>query len=142
MIKPEINWKSLESSRDTAAEQNQHPEMEYIEMVRQKLKKFMAQSRAGRQYENLMLLISVVSCFEYIYQTYLHMSVENDRRLLWRLNILELVFASLFAGDWCLNCFLAEHRILFFTRYLPKKYFLFIFLTLSNPVIILSSFII
>jgi hypothetical protein len=91
-------------------------EADYWDVARQNLKKFMAQHWAGQYYDNCLLVLSVVSCFEYIYQTYLHQSIAEDRRVLWRLNILELIFASIFGLDWCLNCFMAEHRILFFTR--------------------------
>ena len=96
--------------------QGQHDDDDWVDQLRQRLKKFMAQSLLGNYYDNALLILSVGSCFEYIYQTYLDPSAAADEELLYKLNIVELVFASLFGFDWLLNCFLAEHRILFFTR--------------------------
>lgn len=92
------------------------PPIDHIDLARQRLKKIMAQTWMGRYYENVLLFLSVASCLEYIYQTYLHPSIDEDQHQLYNLAILEIVFASIFAFDWCLNCFLAEHRIIFFTR--------------------------
>lgn len=92
------------------------PEFDTVEVFRQNLKRFMAQNSVGHCYEDFLLLLSVVSCFEYIYQTYLHRSVPSDRFILHRLDIVEMVFAGTFAFDWCLNFFLAEHRLIFLTR--------------------------
>lgn len=106
-----------DSATTVASGANNNPSVDYIEVGRQRLKKIMAQSWFGRYYENALLSLSVISCLEYIYQTYLHPSIENDQEQLHHLAVLEIVFASIFAFDWCLNCFLAEHRIIFFTRY-------------------------
>jgi hypothetical protein len=92
-------------------------ETDFMEVLRQKIKKYMINSTFGQTYDNFLLFLSVVSCFEYIYQTYLHTSIEEDRGTLRFLNSIELVFASVFGFDWCLNCFVAEHRVLFFTRF-------------------------
>ena len=42
-----------------------------IESIRLKVKKYLAASYVGKVYENALLLLSVLSCFQYIYQTYL-----------------------------------------------------------------------
>jgi hypothetical protein len=109
----------FEGDKNTSTEQAPHPNTpvsDFIESVRLQTKKILTHSRFGRIYENFLLFLSVVSCLEYIYQTYLHPSVPSDKKLLHDLNILELYFASMFGFDWLLNCFLAEHRLIFFTR--------------------------
>ena len=88
-----------------------------LEERRLQVKKIMTHSKIGKYYENVVLFLSVVSCFEYIYETYLHESVAEDRHQLYALKIVELTFATIFAFDWCLNLFVAEHRVLYFTRY-------------------------
>ena len=87
-----------------------------FEEWRLQIKKLMTQSIFGRYYENLLIFLSLVSSLEYIYETYLHESVESDRHQLHVLRNVELSFACLFALDWCLSIFLAEHRVLFLTR--------------------------
>ena len=87
-----------------------------LEERRLQVKKFMTHSKIGKYYENVVLFISLISCFEYIYETYLHQSVAEDRYQLHALKIVELVFATIFALDWSLNLFIAEHRVLYFTR--------------------------
>lgn len=42
-----------------------------MESIRLKVKKYLAASYVGKTYENTLLLLSVLSCFQYIYQTYL-----------------------------------------------------------------------
>lgn len=98
---------------------NQVESVDYVELCRQRLKKIMAQTRFGCYYENVLLFLSIASCLEYIYQTYL--SFDDDRPELNDLAELEIFFAFVFTFDWCLNCFLAEHRLIFFTRYLCSQ---------------------
>ena len=80
------------------------------------IKKVFAQSRFGRYYENMLILLSIISCFQYIYMTYLHESIEADRRQLSYSEKIELAFASIFGVDWVLSFLLAEHRLLFLSR--------------------------
>lgn len=87
-----------------------------LEERRLHLKKFMNHSKFGKYYENIIILLSIVSCFEYIYETYLTKSNPGDAAQLVILKIAELVFATIFGLDWALNVFLAEHRILYLTR--------------------------
>ncbi len=87
-----------------------------LEEWRLYIKKFFNHSKLGKYYENVLILLSLISCFEYIYKTYLHRSDPYDESQIIFLEILELVFAGIFGFDWCLNMFLAEHRILYFMR--------------------------
>lgn len=86
-----------------------------FEQLRLKAKKFMNRSAFGKNYENILLGLSVVSSLQYIYQTYLDDSHEKERRLIFILNLIELLFAILFAFDWFLNFVLADHKLIFFT---------------------------
>ena len=83
----------------------------WIEVVRIKLKKFVVASFVGQLYVNILLLLSVLSCFQYIYQTYLDEDNDLDKRILQIFGVIELFLAGLFAFDWCLWLFLADHRV-------------------------------
>jgi hypothetical protein len=86
------------------------------EQWRLQAKKFFNQSNFGRYYENVLIAASLISCFEYIYETYLHKSVQEDADSLRVLKKVELAFACVFGLDWCLSFLLAEHRVLFLMR--------------------------
>lgn len=81
-----------------------------IETIRLKVKKYMAASYVGKTYENILLLLSVLSCFQYIYQTYLTGDGPFQERLVEAFSIVELFLASLFAFDWALSLFVADHK--------------------------------
>ena len=98
-----------------------------LEQWRLHFKKVFTQSKFGRQYENVLIFISLISCFEYIYETYLHMSVQEDRDNLRMLKMIELAFACVFGLDWCLSLFLAEHRVLFLMRLVKYSFLLNLF---------------
>jgi len=87
---------------------------EYFEELRIRAKTFMKQSTIGFSYDTMSLLISAVSCLQFIYSTYLDGSVENETIVV--SNIMELIFASVFAFDWLLSFFLADHKVIFCTR--------------------------
>lgn len=90
----------------------------------------MSRSIYGQWYENVMLVISVLSSMEYIWETYLNVSSAVDRQQLKILNIVELVVAVIFNLDWGLNLFMADHKLNFVTRYalhLPHTRFNFFF---------------
>jgi hypothetical protein len=94
------------SSKNSDAEQ-----IPWIEVVRIRLKKFVVASFFGQLYVNTLLMLSVLSCFQYIYQTYLEVGNPEDDKILSFFGILELFLAGLFAFDWCLWLFLADHRV-------------------------------
>ena len=87
-----------------------------LEDLRMLVKKAMTQSLFGRFYENVLLFLSLVSCLEVIYATYLHPSIAADQQKLSVLQNVELGFAMLFCFDWVLSLFLAEHTTIFLTR--------------------------
>ena len=88
-----------------------------LEEWRLHIKKIFNHTKFGKYYENAVIFLSLVSCLEYIYETYLHKDQPSDQSQLRALKIVEVVFASVFGTDWCLSLFLAEHRILFLMRY-------------------------
>lgn len=87
-----------------------------FEEVRVKVKKIMSTSIPGRVYNDALLLISVGSSIEFMYQTYLDPANPENSDLLVKLNIVEKCLAGLFMADWCLNFFMADHKIKFMTR--------------------------
>ena len=87
-----------------------------LEEWRLYIKKFFNHSKFGKYYENALILLSLISCFEYIYKTYLDRSDPHEGAQIDSLEVLELIFAGIFGFDWCLNMFLAEHRVLYFMR--------------------------
>ena len=87
-----------------------------LEDIRLKLKKFMSNSTFGVYYENLLLIISVASSLEYIYQSYLDYSRPDDRVVLNIINAIEKVLAVVFMFDWSLNLFMADHKLVFVAR--------------------------
>lgn len=87
-----------------------------LETLRVNVKKMFAQSLFGRYYENILILLSLISCLQYIYMTYLHESIAEDRLQIRYSEKIELAFASIFGMDWMLSFLLAEHRTLFLSR--------------------------
>jgi hypothetical protein len=81
-----------------------------IEVIRLKAKKYLAASYLGKFYTNTLLVLSVLSCLQYIFQTYISGANPEGRELLNIFSKLELFLAALFAFDWFLNLFVADHR--------------------------------
>lgn len=81
-----------------------------LEMLRLKTKKYLATSFLGKLYTNSLLVLSVLSCLQYILQTYVSGAEPEGRNILNIFSKLELCLAALFAFDWVLNLFLADHR--------------------------------
>lgn len=81
-----------------------------METWRLDITKFMASSWFGAVYFNFFLALSVLSLFQYVAETYLDEGNTTDKKVLDIFSILELVWAALFAFDWSLSLFLADHR--------------------------------
>lgn len=81
-----------------------------LESARLACKEFFTNTFLGDVYNNALLLLSVFSCAQFIQQTY--SDVDRDSAG----GYTELIIAIIFTWDWCLNCFIADHKILFFTR--------------------------
>jgi hypothetical protein len=89
----------------------------FVQDVRLKLKKFIMTSFLGHRYMNILLGLSIFSCCQFIYQTYLDENNEMDKKILDFFGFLELILAGLFAFDWCLWLFLADDRVEQLLRY-------------------------
>ena len=85
---------------------------DYLETVRIELKKALTNSWFGIYYENFLVMVSVGSCLEYIYNTYIDRASIQHRRL----QFTELGFASAFLLDWTFNFFLADHKLTYVVR--------------------------
>jgi hypothetical protein len=124
----------MDSKYDSAIDEksNESADFNFFEMVRLKIKKYFATSWFGRVYTNALLILSILSCVLYITQTYLnhsselhlvsasnlrHKSVTLLKEIISYFSKIELGMAALFAFDWCLNLFIADHRMEQFLRF-------------------------
>lgn len=83
-----------------------------MEILRLATKDFLNNTIFGLAYNQFMLAISVLSCFQFIYQTYL----EGHYSLLQTFKKLELGIACLFLFDWVLYLFVSEHKWAYLLR--------------------------
>ena len=81
-----------------------------MEIIRLRVKKYIATTFLGQLYVNVLLILSVLSCAQYIYQSYLKDTIPREEKILNIFSLVELFLAGLFAFDWCLNIFIADHR--------------------------------
>lgn len=89
-----------------------------VEILRLKLKDFLHNNFFGGVYQMILLVLSVISVFQYIYGTYLDTyTSQRINEVQSIMQNIELVFAGIFGFDWCLNLFLADHRRSFLTRF-------------------------
>ncbi len=86
-----------------------------LETLRLATKNFFTNTVMGQFYNQLILLISVLSCFQFIWQTYL--GTNDGSELIVFFAHLELAVALVFVLDWLVLLFVADHRITFITRY-------------------------
>jgi len=80
---------------------------DHIEIFRIKVKKFMSATVFGRAYADALMVLSVLSCFQFIYLTY------DGHEDLAMFDIIEMALAALFSFDWLLSFFMADHRVEF-----------------------------
>jgi hypothetical protein len=87
-----------------------------VEDARVRLKKFLSTNAIGQYYNQILLVFSVISCIQFIYQTYekKRHSMSADVN-----NVIELIFSSIFLFDWCLSFFVADNKAKHITRYFP-----------------------
>lgn len=90
-----------------------------LELLRLRVKFILVSTWGGQMYRNIFLLLSVISSFIFIAQTYFqyeeHLSsrgVSTSRGL----NYAELLLAAMFSFDWVLDLFIAEHKTDFIFR--------------------------
>lgn len=82
-----------------------------------KLKKWYYISMTGRLYAHVLVVLSILSCFQYIVQTYYNERDEADSKILEWFSIVETVMAFVFFVDWCLMYYIADHKIEFFNSF-------------------------
>lgn len=89
-----------------------------MELFRLKLKDFFHHHFIGGLYQLILLFLSVISVFQYIYGTYVD-NYDSARMNLVGLIMakIELAFAGIFGFDWCLNLFLADDRSAYLTSF-------------------------
>jgi hypothetical protein len=110
--------KALETKLQIEEEKNQD-KTSFIEHIRLKTKRFLSSTFIGKAYTHTMLFLSVVSCVEFIYQTYLTPHWTFERRELRVLTVFEMTMSTMFGFDWLLSFFIADRKLAFFGRYVP-----------------------
>lgn len=89
----------------------------FIEKLRLALKFRLENTFSGNVYNQFVLVLSVLSCFQFIYQTYLDVDTREGSRL-WRfMTNLEIIIAAILLFDWSLGLFVAELKMPYITRY-------------------------
>ena len=112
--------KKAKSIADTDAALSEHEEekkIDHVEMFRLKLKRSLSTTLPGRLYTAFFMFLGVVSCVQYIYQTYLNPRLTENKLRLHDLAVLEILLAGLFIFDWFLCLFLADHKYIFFRSF-------------------------
>lgn len=83
-----------------------------LEVLRLKLKRFLAYSIYGFIYEWSLHLLSIISCVLFIYQTYLTPEQVLSARIegVNYLEAIEVITAGIFSFDFLVALFIADHR--------------------------------
>lgn len=87
-----------------------------LETCRLATKEFLNNTLFGHMYTQFLLMISVLSCFQFIWQTYLPAKSSSAGSLLDVFAQLELAIAVLFVVDWMLLFFISDHKFTYITR--------------------------
>jgi voltage-gated potassium channel len=99
------------SKEEPEAPQNdidEEDQQSQLDAFRLRLKKFMTTSRFGMAYTDSLLVLSIFSSLQFVYQTYL--SHDKNEKELQFLVVVEKFIAGLFSFDWCLSFFMADHK--------------------------------
>jgi hypothetical protein len=108
--------KLADSIENTVDETENDRSKNFVERFRLSTKEFMNNTIVGRLYSICLLVLSVVSTFEFIYSTYLHESTPGASMKIYILQQSELIMAVIFSFDWLLSLFLADHKLTFLSR--------------------------
>jgi hypothetical protein len=85
-----------------------------MELIRLNIKHYRDHTVLGHLYTQLMVLINVLSCFQYIYLTYTSIDTNNKADLYYAVFYLELCAACLFVFDFVLSILSADNLLYFF----------------------------
>jgi hypothetical protein len=88
-----------------------------LETFRLATKEFLNNTLFGHIYTQFLLTISVLSCFQFIWQTYLPAQSTDEDSLLGVFAQLELSIAILFVMDWIILFFVSDHKYTYLTRF-------------------------
>ncbi len=90
-----------------------------IEFLRLGVKDFLQNSLVGQIYNHCLLLMSIFSCLQFLVHTYndeYPRSSNNNVGNGVNGDIVEFIIACIFAMDWALSLFIADHKGIFLTR--------------------------
>lgn len=97
-------------------------ENSFAEMLRIYVKSLLAYSRAGIMYEWCLLFLSIISCIQFILDTYVPVELPDSRDNIslylvgTASKIFELLLSGIFTFDFLLSLFIADHRWEFLGR--------------------------
>lgn len=92
-------------------------DLSYYEKFIVFLKNLLRNSWFGKIYEWFIIVASVASAIEYIYQTYKYSNPDNtDDKEIYYGDQVELAFTALFGMDWIMNFLIADHFTSYFFR--------------------------
>jgi voltage-gated potassium channel len=103
--------------KETTNQLELEKEESQVEKFRLTTKKFLSTNPIGVLYSNALLVISVASSLQYIYQTYLSPINSTQVTIISYFDMIEIILAVLFMFDWCLSFFIADHKISFVTSF-------------------------
>jgi len=115
-----------------SVEQNEKQEKSFAEILRLRIKIFVAYSIYGRIYEWFTTLLSMISCLLYIYQTYY-----AESKLL---ELVELGTTIIFTFDFLLSVFIADHRWEHLRRYILLRYGFLVHLSVFIDIVCYSVY--
>ena len=104
------------------ADDDEIQEKSFAETLRIFVKAYLAYSRAGMMYEWSLLFLSIISCIQFILDTYVPIELPsgdagmNIRTVDAASKVFEIVLSVIFTFDFLLSLFIADHRWEFFGR--------------------------
>ena len=88
-----------------------------MEILRTNIRYFRDETLLGNLWGHLMIIVSVLSCFQYIYLTYTNLDNNRGSNLYQFFFLLELTIGSLFLADWTLALLSAENKVIYLKRW-------------------------
>lgn len=97
---------------------DEEPDMNIYEKLKSMLKNMLqTTSWTGKCYEWFIILVSIISTIEYMYQTYQVSNPHNtDDQQIQLSHKVELAFTLLFGFDWLLNFLIVDHYLNYLIR--------------------------
>jgi hypothetical protein len=114
----QANYRMMnDAGPSTAHEEIKFTRQQKFERFRLQIKQYMATSFVGQSYTLVLLIFSMLSPLQFIYQSYLLPTSVNYSSRIQVFNLIEMILAAIFTGDWLLAFFLADHKLSFMSSF-------------------------